>query len=72
VTSKETRGEKRAAGRRIQTGLAPANPPHFGTQTEGEGIPGRFSHVVQDVFAILLAVGILNGRIDLGEYTQVV
>ena len=63
--SKETRGEKPVvpAGASKQV-LTAADAAQFRAEADRHRIAPRFFHVVQDVFAVGFAVGILDGRVD--------
>ena len=68
----ETHGAKLRSGRCVETGLAAADAPELGAHADGHRIACRFFHIEQDVFAIGLAIGVLNRRVDAGEDAQVV
>ena len=71
VTSSETRAEA-PVWPRAQTIRAAADARQFRAHAGGQRIARRFLHVVQDVFAIGFAVGILDRRVHLGEHAQVI
>src|SRR5205814_3381955 len=62
------RGETGLAGRRLQTGRATSDAAQLRAGAERQRVPGGFVHIVDDVFVVRLAIGILNGRIHSGEY----
>ena len=73
VTSSETRGENPVVPRgRIEAGLAAADAPQFRAEADRHRVAPRLLHVVQDVFAVGLAVGILNGGVHPREHAQIV
>src|SRR5271157_5686071 len=69
---REARREAGGSGGSIQAIVAAADAAELGANADGQRIAAGFLHLVEDVFVVGRAVGVLNGGVDAGEDAQVV
>src|SRR5205085_173368 len=53
-------------------GLAAADAAELGAEADGGRIAARFFHIIENVLAVLFAIGILDGGVDAGEDAEAV